>query len=378
MVTFDRKDLARYPFLKQSQDYIGTIFGSLDAFLESSSGEAALSEAVLNIKRALNFKGKNTPVLPPVPSDMESTIISIASYPVGRILVSCTNSRPLIDRLVRYQAWTFFSYLEDEDPEMKKYIRRSIGLPETGNEITLVDYIPVASRMTDNSWRLVNRVVLKGHVIVHPDEYDEIIRERLRYVMISNLPLKIPGSVCEKVRPLVEKILALWQKLALEEFGKVEESAFPPCICAILAAIAGQGHLTHMARFAITAFLHNIGMENTRIVELYGNVPNFDLKKTLYQVEHISGRGGTSVEYISPQCSTMRTHGLCVHPEILCSKISHPLSYYKLKKREFKKSESNKQSEPNTSENPDGKTGQIKPERSGGYVPDKISPAADN
>jgi DNA primase large subunit len=88
-----------------------------------------------------------------------------------------------------------------------------------------------------------------------------------------------------------------------------------------------------MGRFTVTAFLHNIGMENTRIVEMYGHVPDFDLSKTMYQVDHISGQGGSGTEYTSPLCSTMKTHSLCAHPDSLCSKITHPLSYYKQKKR---------------------------------------------
>lgn len=363
MVTLDRKDLAKYPFLKESQSYIGTISNSLDTFLESAGGRLAIREAITTLEHALSFTGREIPPLPDIPKDPEGVTIIIAAYPVSRIMVSCAQDRIFIDRLVRYQAWTVFAFLQDEDPEVKRFIRRSIGLPETGNEISVVDYIPVASRMPQEKWRLINRVVVKGNVQVAPDEYDEIVRERLRYIMARNLPLKVPSSVCELLRPAVERIKAEWQKRALEEFGQVEESAFPPCMQAILGAIAGQGHLTHMARFAISAFLHNIGMENTRIIELYGSVPNFDLRKTLYQVEHITGRGGTSTEYVSPLCSTMKTHGICVHPDSLCKKVTHPLTYYKQKKRDLnrkgKPSGENapKQTEKRKNEKPEGQSG---------------------
>lgn len=122
----------------------------------------------------------------------------------------------------------------------------------------------------------------------------------------------------------------------LEEFGSVEESAFPPCMKTIINALIQSASLPHMGRFAITAFLHNIGMDNTKIIELYGHVPHFDLSKTMYQVEHISGRGGLGTEYISPLCSTMKTYALCVHPDALCNKITHPLTYYKQKKKMVK------------------------------------------
>jgi len=130
-----------------------------------------------------------------------------------------------------------------------------------------------------------------------------------------------------------------------------------------------------MARFAISSFLHNIGMENTRIIELYGSVPNFDLKKTMYQVEHITGRGGIGTEYVSPLCATMKTHGICVHPDSLCKKVTHPLSYYKLKKRDLsrKGKSSGDIPAPLSDQNPDRKEG----ERSGGDAPDCIPSRAD-
>ena len=379
MVTLDRKDLARYPFLKESQDYIGRIFSSLDDFLESTAGNQALLEAIKNIESALDYDSKKIPPLPVIISDTERADILIAAYPVGRILVSCVQLKPVTDRFVRYQAWVFFSYLQDEEPALKKYIRQSIGLPETGDEVPLADYLSIASRMTDNRWRLINRVVVKGRVLVHSDEYDEIIRERLRYVMIRNLPLKVPGSLCERIRPIIDKIQAEWQKRVLDEFGTIDESAYPPCIRAILAAITGHGHLNHMARFAVTAFLHNIGMNNTRIIEIYGNVPNFDLRKTLYQVEHISGRGGTSVEYTSPLCATMRTHGICVHPDTICSKVTHPLTYYKMKKKEISRNnvEENSETMPSDDNKVTSHNRGDKQEKSGSGISNNITATAD-
>lgn len=343
MVTLDLKDLAKYPFLKESQTYIGAISSSLEHYLESTGGRVAIREAMLMLEHALSFSGKETPSIPEIPPEKEAVMTIIATYPVSRIMVSCAQDRMLIERLVRYQAWVVFAFLQDEEPEIKRFIRRSIGLPETGMDISVIDYIPVASRMAEERWRLVNRVVEKGKVRIRPEEYDEIVRERLRYIMSRNLPLKVPSRICDQVKPAIERIKAEWQKKVLEEFGQVEESAFPPCMQAILGALTGHGHLTHMARFAVTAFLHNIGMDNTRIIELYGSVPNFDLRKTLYQVEHISGRGGTSNEYISPLCATMRTHGICVHPDGICSRVTHPLSYYKLKKRDLNKQKYQKQ-----------------------------------
>jgi DNA primase large subunit len=53
----------------------------------------------------------------------------------------------------------------------------------------------------------------------------------------------------------------------------------------------------------------------------------------MYQVEHITGRGGSGTEYTAPACAAMKTTGLCIRPDTICEKVNHPLSYYKLKKK---------------------------------------------
>ena len=74
-------------------------------------------------------------------------------------------------------------------------------------------------------------------------------------------------------------------------------------------------------------------MDSTRIIEFYTRAPDFDVARTQYQVEHISGRGGAGTEYTAPSCAAMRTFGICVKSDLLCEKVNHPLSYYKLRKK---------------------------------------------
>jgi DNA primase large subunit len=75
-------------------------------------------------------------------------------------------------------------------------------------------------------------------------------------------------------------------------------------------------------------------MDVPAIAQLYARSPDFDPEKTMYQVEHITGRGGAGTEYTAPACAAMRTTGLCVNPDPLCERVNHPLSYYKVKKRD--------------------------------------------
>ena len=78
-------------------------------------------------------------------------------------------------------------------------------------------------------------------------------------------------------------------------------------------------------------------MDVNGICQLYARSPDFDLEKTMYQVEHITGRGGSGTEYTAPACAAMRTTGLCIHSDDLCERVNHPLSYYRAKQRDLKK-----------------------------------------
>jgi DNA primase large subunit len=88
-----------------------------------------------------------------------------------------------------------------------------------------------------------------------------------------------------------------------------------------------------MGRFAMAAFLLNIGTNEDDLLKMFKFFTDFDERIARYQVEHIAGKRGSRRQYTAPNCSTMRTHGLCVNPDELCGSIKHPLSYYRRKAR---------------------------------------------
>lgn len=327
----DRKELIKYPFLKESQQLARRHVESLDEFLSSGPGSAALERARDRVIAALapkrDFLDENTPGLKPE--------FEIASYALARVLVSCSGNRSFIDRLARYEAERASFFLETEDPEIRQFVAWSIGISTGIVAMPVTDYVELVSRMRDPRWRLVNRVLQRGTVHLEPGEIDELIRERIRVILLDQMPLRVPAGICERLEPFTREISATYQQQVLEQFGEIQEEAFPPCINALIHAITTGADLTHMGRFAVTSFLHTIGMNITEIAEIFAQAPDFDLEKTMYQVEHISGGGGT--EYTPPSCPTMRTFGLCVNRDKDCERINHPLGYYRLRKTAKKK-----------------------------------------
>lgn len=329
-VGLDHKVLVKYPFLKESQDLVRGHTESLDRFLSGNPGKSAVSRAKDRVENALSSKKQFDESDPGrLPPELE-----IASYAIARILISCTKERALIERFAQYEAERMFFYLQMEEPRIKRYVAQSAGTDPDASEVPVVKYIELAAQMRDDRWRLVNRDIVHGYVKVEAGEHDELLRECIRALIRHDLPLRVPAAICESLTPVTEQILTRFQERILEQFGEIDEGSFPPCIHALITAITAGTNLPHTGRFAITAFLHIIGMDTTTIVEIYSRAPDFDIEKTMYQVEHITGRGGT--EYVPPSCATMRTYGLCTNRNKLCDTVSHPLTYYKIRKKRGK------------------------------------------
>jgi DNA primase large subunit len=338
------KELSHFPFLKKAQDHIKGRFSSLDFLFTDKKGQALIEGALERIQEAITAK-KNF-----VPECSGSADEEIARYALARIIVSCVHDKTLIDRLTRYEAERAYYFLVNEEEWNQNYrqedgeysrlciaIAQELGIQITKDRIPLVDYVELVSPLHQDRFNLVNRRLERGFVDIKKEERYELLRERIRVLMRRDLPHKVPSSICEKLTPSIALLKKVYQEKMLQQFGTIEESSFPPCMQALITALTAGTNLTHAGRFGLTTFLHTIGMDANAIGQLYARSPDFDLEKTMYQVEHITGRGGSGTEYTAPACAAMRTTGLCIHPDVLCEKVNHPLSYYKVKKKERSK-----------------------------------------
>jgi DNA primase large subunit len=333
------KELSHFPFLKKAQEPIRARFASLGPLLSTPKGQALVDLAVARIKEASAPRKNHVPAVCDAPED------EIAAYALARIVASCVNDRQLIDRLTRYESERAYYFLVNEEEWNSGYMQEDgeysrlwmaiadeLGIRIEKDRMPVPDYVELVAPLHDDRFRLINRRVEQGFVTVNKNERYELLRERVRVMLRRDLPHRVPKEICERLAPRAAEIKAAYQEQMLRQFGKVDEGAFPPCMKALIAALAAGVNLTHAGRFSLTAFLHNIGMDSAGIAALYARSPDFDVEKTMYQVEHITGRGGTSTEYTTPACAAMQTTGLCVHRDHICEKVSHPLSYYKVKK----------------------------------------------
>lgn len=258
----------------------------------------------------------------------------LLAYPVARMLVAMSRDTYLLRRYAVWEAKRASGYLSGESDDDLLAVGKSLGLPAAveGNGIVLhfTDYLRYAAPLRSPGWKLISRKVVGGSVYVGRQDYARLIEEAVRE-RIQSSASPVPPALAEPLMPYFDGIMPELARLkgaaSVGAGGDVSRDAFPPCMRHLLSELQGGVNLPHTARFALTAFLANVGLDKDKIMELYRMAPDFREDLTRYQVEHITGAGGT--EYTSPSCKTMVTYGNCHGKDGLCERVGHPLSYYR-------------------------------------------------
>jgi len=334
--TFSKNDLAKYPFLKETTEYVKKLDLKLED-LTNSGFENVLERAEERLEEAILYVmvGKR----------QRNADIEILSFPVAIMTAIATENSFIKKRYALAEAKQAYEEMKLESKEKVLAIAQNFGWKLTVNnrleipcEFTLsfVDYIRNTTHLRETKWKLVNRLLSNGNVYLPRNEAARLLSEEVRKHIEKRLEAKDLPTFPTKITETAEKI----KKLSLEKIGEAEmegfpkemvQTAFPPCIETLYQAFTSGRHLSHIGRFTLTSFLVNVGMPSEKVIELFRNVSDFNERMTRYQVEHIAGEKGSRTRYIPPKCDTLKTHGVCVTPDTLCQRVHHPLSYYKKK-----------------------------------------------
>ena len=265
--------------------------------------------------------------------DSQEKILEVLSYPIARMIVSCINDDHLIRRYALAEAKAVYESLKTEPSDILLTMGQEFGMHVDYSDkrfrIHFTDYIRYAHRMHDPKWKLVNRGLYRGWVSLFTREFTRLLQEAISDHIQHGLPLETPSEICDALSKYTHDVKESLEsrRYEFEIEGPVHPDAFPPCSRHAIAMLQGGINLPHSARFAVTSFLLNIGMDVDGVVRMFGGSPDFDETRTRYQVEHIAGK-----EYTTPDCGTMKTYGNCFGADNLCMKVSHPLNYYRIEK----------------------------------------------
>ncbi len=336
-VGFTKNDLAKYPFLKETAEYIKPLdlqigdLSSMGMDLLLKRAEERVTDAIINraIKR-----------------DTKKIDLEILSFPVALLIVISTENSFIKKRYALAEAKQASSDLLNESKEKIVKIARDfdwkikLNTKESADSpleftINFTDYLRNSAHLHDKKWKLTNSILANGNVYLNKKEVARLLEEEIRRRVEKRLDIKLAkvpsdlAAVAERVKTLASEVIG---QTETEELPKiVVQAAFPPCVNALYEDASKSHHLSHIGRFTLTSFLINIGMSPEAVNEVYKTFSDYNERLTRYQIEHIAGERGSATRYIPPQCSVLQTHGVCKNRDDLCRHIYHPLAYYKRK-----------------------------------------------
>jgi DNA primase large subunit len=336
--TFSRSDLAKYPFLKETAEYVKKLDLKLED-LTNSGFNSVLERAEERLEEAILYTM--------VGNRQRNDDIEILSFPVAVMTTVTTGNSFIKKRYALAEAKQAYEEMKLEPKEKILAIAQNFDWKLTVNNraeipyefsLSFVEYIRNTTHLRETKWKLVNRLLSNGKVYLTRNEVTRLLSEEVRKHIEIRLEVQDLPIFPTRITEAAERI----KKLSLERIGEAEmegfpkemvQSAFPPCVNALYQAFTSGRHLSHIGRFTLTSFLVNVGVPPEKVIELFRNVSDFNERMTRYQVEHIAGEKGSRTRYIPPRCDTLKTHSVCVNPDELCQRVHHPLSYYRKRLR---------------------------------------------
>jgi DNA primase large subunit len=339
-------EAARYPWSVGARGLLKQLDISLE---EIDKNERALTRARQRLTEALEgATGVRT--VDPITDELSE----LASFYVAKALVDAIASMFLRRRWATAEAKRAeYFFLKETDTKLALLAKRNfewkinseithVAGREFSHSLHFADYVAGAAGFHEREWKLVNKRVVDGYVLLRKAETGRVLGAYVDRLLLKDIK-KVSGGFPPRIQELHDELEARvrshTERIQQEMQGEINREAFPPCIKALLADMSEGKPLSHIARFALTAFLLNVGVDVDAILELFIKSPDFREDLARYQIEHIAGLRG-STAYTPPGCAYMVSVRLCVNKDATCEHIRHPLSYYRLRRRRLSKPKS--------------------------------------
>lgn len=340
----DLQTLAKYPFLSEAKDYVKENKISVKELLDNPLYERA---RVIGIERLDNAFSKKDVQNRSLGTETDS-LMELLSYPISRMIAVCVGDNYFKRRYALGEAVNTYKNLQNEDISFilnvaKEFKIRVYYFEDSGRiSIYFTDYLHYAPTRY-KEWKMINRDMKNGFIIINPKELSRIIQEALRERINQELDIhecnqKIYNTFKSDIQRIQNTVMMHRKKIEAVPVGRLDVKKLPPCMKDILSSIQNGENVSHVGRFAIVSFLNSLQLSTNDIIKLFSSAPDFEEEKTRYQIDHIKGNT-SSTSYRPPGCDKMRTYGVCPVDKMdaLCRKVRHPSNYYKAKWRMEKK-----------------------------------------
>lgn len=296
---------AKYPFTQ----YAKKIVSSLNIELNEEI-------ALLGFERIKNILEK-TPT-PQYFLHESDAIRSLVSYASAKLLLAISKNQYLLNKFAVAESKLVYQYLNSENIENVFEIGKELGinsflLKENQIYLNVSEFILYSPK--EQHYKLIRRVLKDGKVLLTEHEAKRIVAEAVKKHILSNT-IKL-SEVPESFKKISEKLESLIPHFESKRISYIR-AEHPPCIESILNSLKRHENLAHHARWVIALYFIHLGYSDEDILEIFSNLPDFNPKKTLYQIQHARRK-----KYAMPNCSSLSNYGLCVAQ---CN-ITHPLQW---------------------------------------------------
>lgn len=335
-------EAAKYPWSESARSLLKDLDVSLS---EVDKNPRIIQQTQQRLMNALDSKSMSSKV-----TLEEDAYIELTSFFVAKALVDAIASMYFRRRWATAEAKRAEGFFHKEtEAKLIRIAQHEFKWqinPETSrvadrvfsHNLYFANYLSAAAGFHEREWKLVNKQLDNGYVLLRKSETTRILRAAIEKMLIKDIK-KVSTDFPPNIQQLYEDIGSIVNKRAdrmrQEIQGEIIPEAFPPCMIALLADMKEGRPLSHVARFAITAFLLNVGMDVDSILELFFKAPDFREDLARYQIEHIAGKRG-STAYTPPSCAYMISVRLCVDPD-QASVRKHPLAYYRRRRKRLSK-----------------------------------------
>jgi len=294
------------------------------------------------------------------PLDPMEYELEIFSFPIAVMLVVGTEDSFIKGRYALAEAKRASELLKDEKKEKLFDIAKTFNWDiELLKDVSFLPYVFAlgfpfflknATGFHDETWKLVNQKMINGKVYLTKRKLSRLLEEEVRKYIEGRLDTKIkslPPTIMARVNRLRQLAAEKQEQIRLEEMPeRVVMEAFPLCIKGVYDRVATGRPASHLGRFTLTSFMLSIGMSAEDVFKFFRSISDFNERMTRYQVEHIAGSKGSGTKYTPPNCSTLRTHGICISPEFECKGAVNPLVCYKKKLKKLPEEKPPEETEP--------------------------------
>jgi len=334
----DLRQSARYPFVSDASQFVREEKVTLEELLTHSAFASARLQGKKRVLDAIEKTGIDDNPL----NTRDEQLQEILGYALARMLVSSVGDGFLIRRYALAEAKTFYERAQLESVEALMELAGQLGVQadvaEGALRLHFTEFLRLTTGIRSKEWKLVNTEVKHGMVALTRTRFARVLEQALHDRIEGELPLEVSDDILKALKNDIQELKHLAEvmkdRYKAENFGEVDVESFPPCIRRLIGMAQAGENISHTGRFALTSFLFSIGLSREDILAVFAASPDFDESKTKYQIDHITGEiSGTT--YTPPECSTMKSYGICFNPDPLCQIdwVKHPLVYYRARVR---------------------------------------------